>query len=196
MDFRAAIVIYDANVLFPFHTGHLLSWIAFERLVQAHWTADIEHEWVERSIATYGEDSRAGIEARRDAMNRAMPDAKIDGYQAHIADIKFTDPDDRHVIAAAMEAGASLIVTRDRKFFERAKLDPYDLQAIDPDDLLCGLLEAVPELFLDVLEQARASLRNSAPNWTGYIDSLEKTGLLRLATKLRAHFPYHHSAPP
>jgi hypothetical protein len=54
MGSEAPVVVYDASVLFPFQTAHLLTFMALRRLVRAHWSADIEREWVERSLEKYG----------------------------------------------------------------------------------------------------------------------------------------------
>lgn len=43
----APIVIYDANILFPFHVGHILTFMAVRRLVLARWTKTIQNEWLD-----------------------------------------------------------------------------------------------------------------------------------------------------
>ena len=47
MDSEVLVVIYDANVLFPFHVGHILVFMAVRRLVAAKWTAEIQKEWLD-----------------------------------------------------------------------------------------------------------------------------------------------------
>jgi hypothetical protein len=44
-------------------------------------------------------------------MNTAVRDCLMEGYDQHIAGIILPDEKDRHVVAAAIEAGADLIVT-------------------------------------------------------------------------------------
>lgn len=91
------VVILDANVLFPFHTGHMLAFMATNRVIRAHWTREIEREWIESVLEKYGEQERKGVESRRDAMNRALPDALIQEDTSLIPTIFFPDLDDRHV---------------------------------------------------------------------------------------------------
>jgi predicted nucleic acid-binding protein len=118
----APIVIFDANVLFPFHVGHLLTFMAFKRLVLGRWTDEIQDEWIEHIAEKFPEDLD-GCKRRRTAMNRAMPDALVKGYEHRVPKIMFNDPDDRHVIAAALECNAVGIVTRDKDFTDKTLKD-------------------------------------------------------------------------
>ena len=191
MEGRRPKVVYDANVLLPFHTAHLLAFVAAPPsvLVDARWTAKIQSEWVERSLEKFPALTRSSIEARRDAMNRAMPGAMVVGYEGLIDTIEFPDPDDRHVVAAALHCGAKTIVTRDRKHFTEAALAPYGLKRADPDDLLVELYDAEPELTLDAIEAARLVLRKSMPDWGTYLDILDTEGFTELVRRIRDHHP-------
>jgi predicted nucleic acid-binding protein len=177
------IVLYDANVLFPFHVGHLLTFVAVKRVVAAKWTREIQREWIEN----FGEkfpDEREGCARRCAAMNKALPDAMVEGYEHRIANVDFKDPDDRHVIAAALEAGCVAIVTRD-KDFAAEELTKFGLSRIDPDDLLIGCFDRFPMDCKAVVEAARASLTRSNPSWEEYLDALEGQGLCGFVRRLR-----------
>ncbi|WP_052341069.1 PIN domain-containing protein [Salinarimonas rosea] len=182
------VVVYDASVLFPFQTAHILTFTAQAGLVDAYWSADIEREWVERAIAKAAGSDRRSIEARRDAMNRALPGARAVGYESLVPTIAFADPDDRHVVAAAIACGARIIVTRDRHF-TAASLAPFALAAIDPDALLGCLLSCVPDLMLEVVDAARRALSRSRPSPEAYLEILAGAGLPSFAAALRAHRP-------
>jgi predicted nucleic acid-binding protein len=144
MDSDSPIVVYDANVLFPFHVGHILTFMAFKRLVLAKWTEKIQTEWLE-SIAEKYPDDFEGCKRRCAAMNRAMPDAMVVGYEHRIGSIVFHDPEDKHVIAAAIHANAIGIVTLDRDF-SNLTLKPFGLVQIDPDALLEAARTAIPRI--------------------------------------------------
>ena len=179
------VVVYDASVLFPFQVAHLLIFMASARLVRAHWTVEIEREWVERSLQKLGGLERASVERRRDNMNAAVPDAKVSGYEHRIEGIAFPDPDDRHVVAAALECGAGCIVTNDRTDFNETSLAPYGMRRVSPDALLCERHEALPELMVEVADSARRSLTKSRPGWRSYLDVLSRSGLPAFAASLR-----------
>ncbi|GGK42584.1 PIN domain-containing protein [Salinarimonas ramus] len=182
------VVVYDANVLFPFQTAHILVFIAQARLVRARWSERIEQEWIEHAIAKTSPSERRSIEARRDAMNRAVPGAKVTGYDELVADIRFVDPDDRHVIATALAGGAGAIVTRDRHFTTE-NLAPYGLEALDPDALLLRCYASRPALTVAVADAARRALSRSRPSPATYMDILDAAGLIGFADRLRAHQP-------
>jgi len=46
MAYDPPIVVYDANVLYPFHLRNLLIQCAVDRLVAARWTDEIHEEWI------------------------------------------------------------------------------------------------------------------------------------------------------
>jgi hypothetical protein len=77
---------------------------------------------------------RGDIRPRIRAMTRAFPEAMITGWADCIADLDLPDPDDAHVVAAALAAGASLIITFNLKDFPSSHL-PDGMAAIDPDAL-------------------------------------------------------------
>ena len=59
-----------------------------------------------------------------DLMTRAVRDCLVTGYEPMIEGLKLPDPDDRHVLAAAIKAGAQVIVTRNLKDFPDPTLTP------------------------------------------------------------------------
>jgi hypothetical protein len=40
------VAVYDACVLYPFHLRNILIQCAFDGLVEARWTDDIQNEWI------------------------------------------------------------------------------------------------------------------------------------------------------
>ena len=73
-------------------------------------------------------------------MRRAFPLAVVDGYQP-LMPAMTNDPKDRHVLAAAVRGEAALIVTADLRDFPPVALDPFDIEAISPDDFLLDQLD-------------------------------------------------------
>jgi len=66
--------------------------------------------------------SRKQLERTRSLMNAHVRDALVDGHQSLIPALALPDPDDRHVLAAAIQCGADLIVTFNLDDFpERAR---------------------------------------------------------------------------
>ncbi|MBN9603729.1 MAG: PIN domain-containing protein [Afipia felis] len=180
-------VVYDANILFSFHVSHVLTFMAVRRLVNAKWTEKIQREWLENFTKKYPDDVE-GCRRRCDAMNRALPSAMVTGYEHLIDKIAFKDPDDRHVIAAALHSNAIGIVTLDGHFTSDS-LKPFGLRVIDPDDLLVECADQFPGDCVKVLEQSRLALTISNPTHGQYLDILESRGLTKFADRIRALNP-------
>ena len=90
-------------------------------------------------------------------MNAAIPDALVTGYEHLIDDLELPDPDDRHVLAAAIHADAEVIVTRNLKDFPDDRLKPYGVEAQNPDDFVLHVFGLAPAQVVGaVRDQARA----------------------------------------
>lgn len=143
------------------------------------WTDDILDE-VFRNILTNRPDLATEKLARtRSLMNGAIRDVRVDGYQALVSSLDLPDPDDRHVLAAAVQCGAQSIVTHNLEDFPAEKLEPYGVEAIPPDEFVLDLLDLAPGAVLRVLNEQQASLRNPPRTLEELIETLEGTGLVR-----------------
>ena len=92
--------------------------LAVEGLVAARWTDAIHDEWI-RSVAHTGDVSRARLLATRDLMKSVLSEADVQDYERHVGAITLPDSNDRHVLAAAIEAHASIILTWNLRHFPR-----------------------------------------------------------------------------
>ena len=69
-------------------------------------------------------------------MNTAVRDCLVSGYEPLIAALDLPDPNDRHVLAAAIRAKAQIIVTKNLRDFPAERLAPWDLKAKSPDSFV------------------------------------------------------------
>lgn len=69
------------------------------------------------------------------------------------------DPDDRHVLAAAITCDADIIVTFDLRDFSAEILDTFQIKAEHPDDFIVKLLQAAPDLVCMAARRQRANLK-------------------------------------
>jgi hypothetical protein len=98
------VVLYDANVLYPSTLRDLLIRVAQAGLVQAKWTERILDEAFS-SLSTNRPDLDSAKLARtRELMNQAVRDCLVAGYEQLVDAVELPDPDDRHVLAAAIKA--------------------------------------------------------------------------------------------
>jgi len=107
----AFIVVYDANVLYPNTLRDLLIRISQAGLVQAKWTNEILDEMLRALNRNRPDIPSDKLDRLRQLMNRAVWDSLVSGHEALIEGLKLPDPADRHVLAAAIKAGAQVIVT-------------------------------------------------------------------------------------
>jgi hypothetical protein len=102
-----------------------------------------------------------------------------------IAYLTLPDPDDRHVLAAAIHAEADVIVTCNLADFPAEELARYNIQAEHPDDFLVYLFEEAPGLVCTVVKQQRESLRNPPKTAEELLTTLETHGLTQTVSRLR-----------
>lgn len=116
------IVIYDANVLYPNTLRDLLIRIAqLPHLVQAKWTDQILDEMLRNLRKNLPDISEQQASRLRERMNAAVRDCLVVGYEPLVEVLDLPDPDDRHVLAAAIKVNAQLIVTWNRRDFPQER---------------------------------------------------------------------------
>jgi hypothetical protein len=69
---------------------------------------DIHEEWIRNLLLKRPDLSRKKLEWLRDMMIEAVPDSLVTGYEPAIDGLELPDPDDRHVLAAALRANADV----------------------------------------------------------------------------------------
>src|SRR5262249_52720238 len=108
--------VFDSNVLYGSRIRSLLMELSKSGLFRPYWSADIHREWMSAVSKKAGLPIEC-LEATRIHMDNAVPDACITGYEGLIPALTLPDPNDRHVLAAAIRASASAIVTFNEKDF-------------------------------------------------------------------------------
>lgn len=171
------VVLYDANVLYPAQLRDLLIRLAVGGLVRAHWTDAIHEEWIRNVLADYPDITREELRRTRRLIEQALPAARIEGYEHHISSLSLPDPDDRHILAAAIEIGADAIVTFNLDDFPASRLDPHGISAIHPDAFVSSLYEENPGAVIEVMRRHRASLRKPPKSATEYCQILRRARL-------------------
>lgn len=180
------VVLLDANVLYPYRMRDALLRFAEAGLFRARWSAEILDEW-QRSLLRNKPDIEASIHQQIDAMDRAFPEARVTGYEALMDSLDLPDPDDRHVLAAAIGADAEHIVTENLKDFPEAILAPYGLCAVTADDFLQSNFEYYPAQAVGALRTMRRAYRNPAFTADEFIFDLQSKGLPKTASLLKPH---------
>src|ERR1700733_12269401 len=103
--------LFDASVLYPAVTRDLLLQLAVTDLFRAKWTAAIHDEWMRSILRDRPSINPADLERTRTLMDASVRDCIITGYDTLISSLTLPDPDDRHVLAAAIVGRCDVIVT-------------------------------------------------------------------------------------
>jgi hypothetical protein len=118
-------------------------------------------------------------------MKAVLRDADAADYRRLIPDLRLPDPDDRHVLAAAIAGKASLIVTWNLKDFPAKNLASHDVTSQSPDAFLTDLHAAFPDALISSVKRARHNLRKTMPSVDTFIDGLQQSGLKTFPALLR-----------
>ena len=122
--------VYDANILYPAPLRDLFIRLAQAGLVRARWTETIHDEWIRNLLKDNPHLSPERLARTRSLMNDAVRDCLVTDYDDLIASLSLPDPDDRHVLAAAIRAGAAAIVTYNLKDFPTEILARFDIETL------------------------------------------------------------------
>ena len=176
---------FDANVLYPSGLRNFLMHLSLSGIFRAHWSEEVHDEWIRNLLKNRPNITRDRLERTRRLMDQAAPDALVTGYESLIESIELPDPDDRHVLAAAIRCGASVIVTLNLADFPTTVLRNFSIEAQHPDDFVLALLDAFPDLVLEAARTHRASLKNPPKTQEEYLAELGAQGLTKSVGVLR-----------
>ena len=186
MAFEPSVAVFDACILYPFHLRNIVVQAAVDRLVDARWTDEIHDEWIRNLAADAPTIPVERLHITRRLMNDALPGATVSGYEDLIATVNLPDPDDRHVVAAAIAAGASIILTWNLRDFPATVLKKYSLHAQTPDVFFADIYDQAPDLAVGALANARRNLNKSRVSASDFVDILNNQKLRQLAKRMRS----------
>jgi hypothetical protein len=104
-----------------------------------------------------------------------------------IPTLDLPDPDDRHVLAAAIHSGADVIVTFNVKDFPAAITSPLGIVAQHPDDIIQELAVRDGSAVLSALRQQRTALQKPPKTAEEFVATLAAAGLPKSAAFCRLH---------
>jgi len=184
--------ILDANVLYPFLLRDLFLSLAQQYLYVPKWSDDIEREWSRHLIQDRPDIDPKKIMRITDEMNRSFENAKVYGYKEIEKQLQLPDPDDRHVLAAAIVSQANVIVTFNLKDFDTAELQKHDINAAHPDNFVVSLIDQGEEQAKRALRKMINRRTNPPVTENELIDRLSKSGLSKASERFYDLF----EAPP
>jgi len=176
-------VVLDACVLFPMYLRDTLLSTADEGLYLPYWSQKILDEAIDNLIGG-GKLSQEKAKNLENQIKLAFPEAMVE-VPVGLEQAMTNDPKDRHVLAAAVTAGADIIVTNNLKDFRENDLAPWNIIAQSPDEFLSDLLDEYPDSIVYLLQQQSQKYKNPPKTFTELINFLgEKAGTPKFASNI------------
>ncbi|QIM48112.1 PIN domain-containing protein [Pusillimonas sp. DMV24BSW_D] len=178
--------LLDACVLYPLAMADSLMSLATAGFFAAKWTTRIEDEWV-RAIERNRPDLVGKLNVRRDAMREAVPDWEIpeSAWSQLFHGVVLPDPNDRHVLSAAIAGHVDCIVTSNLQDFPASVLMEFELEAVDPDTFIVNQWDLDPVNAIAAFKRMRQRRRKPGSTPAEFADALERGGLPTTAGRLR-----------
>lgn len=170
-------VVFDACVLYPARLRDLLMHLGLAGMYQPKWSAAIHDEWRRNLLLQRSDIKPDALVRTTNLMNLALPDANVTGFETLIEGVTLPDPDDRHVLAAAIRANAEVIVTLNLKDFPSDVLGVFGIEALHPDDFIADLFDLNHAVALNAVRLQRSALKNPPMTTEEFLDMLLKQGL-------------------
>ncbi len=174
-------VVLDACVLVPSAMRGMLIGAAGRGAFQPVWSARILEEWA-RAARKLPEGAEAIARAEAARLRMTWPEAEHVVSEEAVEAVALPDPDDRHVLALAIAAGAQTLLTLNRRDFPPRALARHGVLRRDPDGFLLDCAAKGCDL-LKVAREVRAALGRDA---AGLRPMLKRAGLPRLGKALAA----------
>ena len=186
---RSELIVLDACVIAGSVRRHVLTSLAEAGGLSPLVSVRILHE-ARRAIpkTLKNADMGASEKLRRadhaiDNFLQKFPTAQREQLSDH-EPVGLPDPDDEHVVALALSAGAQIIVTENLKDFPAKRLKPMGLLASNTDRFVSEILAARPELVSDTAHKLDQALQEEFGEARNLHQTLIKVGLKRTAGTL------------
>ena len=176
--------LLDACVLYPAPLRDLLIETAKTGIYRARWSDAIHDEWIAALLERRPDLPPEVLARTRELMNVAIPDCLVTGYEDVIPSLQLPDPDDRHVLAAAIAGRADVIVTFNLKDFPGTVLSAFGLEAQHPDTFLSHQMSLDPNGMLLAVRKIRRRLTNPQKTPDEYLSTLRNNQLVFVASEL------------
>ncbi|MCV6824213.1 MULTISPECIES: RSP_2648 family PIN domain-containing protein [Halocynthiibacter] len=147
-------ILLDACVLYPTVMREALIGAAKAGLYTPLWSERILEEWA-RATIKLGAGAETIARGEIAVLKAQFPNASVSIAKGVEARLYLPDPNDIHVLAAAVSGHADAIVTLNRKDFPAHILAEEDVKRLDPDHFLLDLFQRDPDAMQDLAERIR-----------------------------------------
>lgn len=170
--------VLDTSVLWPSLQRDFLLSLAVENLYQPLWSevivAELRHHEGAKLVKRGSNQLAATAAANRlvSMMTDAFDDAMVVGWEGLEGSYGLPDPDDEHVVAAAVVGGAGAIVTSNVRDFPRNKV-PGDIAVLTPAEFATSTVAVNPLIAVRAVIAMSRRRRNPPESVTALLTALE-----------------------
>ncbi len=157
------VVFLDACVLYPPVVRGILLGAAEAGLFLPRWSRRVLDEWRIAAARNGGLAAESGVEAVAARMAESFPEGEVGPEPGVEMAIDLPDPADAHVLAGAVAAGASVLLTFNLRDFPVRKLAAMGIQGRHPDGFLWELFSEAPEAVGRAIREAAAAAGAEGP---------------------------------
>jgi len=182
----------DACTLAGTLKRNLLLTLAEAEFCRVRWSAQVMDETqiaIARILSAKGApDAKERALRARLAMEQAFEDALVDDFDHFLsvcADLP--DPNDAHVLAAALKTQAATIVTENLSDFPASVLDRLNMEARSADAFIADTIALDPGRAVAAIRRMRERLRKPEKTAELLLLDMEADGLIQTVDVLRGH---------
>jgi predicted nucleic acid-binding protein len=148
-------VLIDACVLYPTVLREIVLGCAGVGAFDPLWSARILEEWA-RAVGRMGPGAGAVARGEIAVVRARWPGAEVEVSPATEARLWLPDPADVHVLAAAVDGAADVLLTLNVRDFPKRELDAEAILLRHPDEFLMELHARDPEVVRAVVARVHA----------------------------------------
>jgi predicted nucleic acid-binding protein len=148
-------VLIDACVLYPTVLREIVLGLAEKGEFTPLWSERLLEEWA-RAAARRGAGDEVVARGEIALLRARWPEAEVMASPATLARLWLPDADDIHVLAAAVDGSADLLLTLNTRDFPRRELDAEAILLRHPDDFLMDALTRSPAGVRGTVEAVHA----------------------------------------
>jgi len=157
--------LLDTCVLWPSKQRDFLLSLAVVNLYRPLWSSAILDELqyceIDKLTIKYGvpQDEAVARAARLiETMRTYFDDAEVQNWEPYDGTFGLTDPDDEHVVAAAVAGHAGALVTDNLKHFPQDKMPP-GIEVLAPSEFAANTVAVAPQRALEAVTVLTKRLR-------------------------------------
>jgi hypothetical protein len=173
------VVFIDACVLYPNLVRGIILRVAGAGLFRPAWSPRVLAEWRIAAARNGGLSAETTVDEVAARMAATFPGAGVSPDPAVEQAIDLPDPADAHVLAAAIAAGAGVLLTFNMRDFPARGLAAHGIVPRHPDGFLWELFSKEPEAAGRAIRETAAGTGRTDPD--AIRRALKRAGLSRLA---------------